>query len=581
MTLKIILLLLYFNTVQSNYIIFENIGQMATAVTYINTKVTIKTDQIEQLMIQYRVYIENIYKQFRDIRLDPSQKAYGDTQELARQGEEIMYAFLLDYQLIRDDFYLIKWLLPVDPTRAQRFLDVLGVGLGAMGTFLGIYNSAQIASLKNGLANTQLNQDRIVHTLVEIENEQKKLKAAAAILDGMMTQWKVLNPALFVSRASRMEKLVKRLINKLYNCFQMAQAHRLAIDFIDADKINDVYEKIRKTANAQQLTLITQKPIDLFQLEVSYFSNGTDLHIIIHVPAVPQHSLLQLYKMHPLPLPINKNQVLVPHVKDNVLGLSHGSNKLAVHMSSTDLLDCKVINKVFLCERHAVLHKHINASCMGALYQQNFESATKLCPLQIQPIKEIVHQLAGNWFLIFTPLPQTAAISCLNGTESQFYLPEGISKRHLSAGCRAEFIDHVLMSDNSITLENSIQHFDWTWMKELSQIDNLTSHLQQMHDFGFKDPTMKEINDFQAHGLEGAQYKWHISTIIISLTLTIVFTLIFCICCTNKVCLKKYLAHVLFPNKNQSEDFSTYKAGDIELEDYLCRERVLNSPEKH
>ena len=303
----------------------------------------------------------------------------------------------------------------------------------------------------------------------------------------------------------------------------------------------------------------------------SYFSNGTDLHLIVHVPAVAQNTLLQLFKMHPLPLPINKNQVLVPHVRDNVLGLSPGGNKLAAHLSSTDLLDCKVINKVFLCERHAVLHKHINASCMGALYLQNFESAAQLCPLQIKPIQEIVHQLANNWFLIFTPKPQTAAISCLNGTESQFYLPEGISKRHLSEGCKAEFINHVLLTDNSIMLENNVQHFDWTWMKELSKIENITAHLHQMHDFGFKDPTMKEINDFQAHGIQGVQYKWHLSTIIISISLAAIFVLIFCICCTNKVVLKKFIAHILF-SKPPENTYQANKPDEIEMEDYLCRD---------
>jgi hypothetical protein len=572
MKLKILSVIFFLSSIQANYIIFENIGQMAPAVTYIHTKVTIKTTEIENMMISYRINIEYLYKTFSDIQKDPTHGTYGETQALAKQGADLIYTFMLDYQLIRDDFYLIRWLLPAEPERPQRFLEVLGIGLGVMGTFFGIYNTAQIAQVKTGISNVKLTQDHIVHAIVDMEQEQKKIKNAVNALDTMMTQWRTLNPAMYAVKAARMEKLVRRLVTKLSNTFQMALAHRLSIDFFDVNQLQALYEKVRKMAEKKHLMLLTEKPTDLFQLEVSYFSNGTDLHLIIHVPAVNKQSLLQLYKMHPLPLPINRNQVLIPHVRDNVLGLSQGSNKLSVHLSSTDLLDCKVINKIFLCERHAVLHKQINSSCMGALYLQNFESAAHLCPLQIKPIQEIVHQLANNWFLIFTPKPLTAAISCLNGTESQFYLPEGISKRHLSAGCKVEFANHVLMSDSSITLENTIQHFDWTWMKDLSEIDNITAHLQQMHDFGFKDPTMKEINDFHTHGIEGAQYKWHLATIIISISLAVIFVIIFCICCTNKVVLKRILANILFSKPKPSKNDEV----EMKVLDFLCKDKEEN-----
>jgi len=563
--MKSIFLMWFITTVYSHYIVFENIGQMASSVTYINVKVTLKVTEVEKMIIKYKDYVQKLYVDITKIQTKTDSDIHAETLIIAKQAEEIAYTFMLDSRTLQNDFNLVRWLLPTPPPREERFLEMFGLGLGIMGTFLGVYNTAQISQINSQLGKVEQNQNKIVQSLISTQTEQQHIQDTIKFIDSITSQWRKLNPPLIGVRLARMEKLIQRLIHKITHTFQMAQAHKLAIDFMSADDLNKLYQQIKKKADQHKLSLITTKPLDLFQLEISYFSDGQDLHLLLHVPAVAKDSLLRLFKMHPLPLPINNQQALIPHVTDNVLGLTHGENKLAAHLSSTDLLDCKQINKVFLCERHGILNKHINSSCMGALYQQNFQSAADLCPLITKPLEETLHQLADNWFLIYSIKPQTAPISCNNGTESQFYLPAGISRNHLSPGCKANFNNHILLTDNSITLENNIQHFDWTWMTDFSMFDNITDHLMQMHDFGFTHPTLSEIHHFESHSNLGFSNIWHKATIYISLTLAIILAIFLLICCTNKYIFKRFMACMLFSSKYLPQEEPT----DIELAEGL------------
>jgi len=577
MKIKILILLCFITSALTHFIVFENIGQMASAVTYINVKITYNVVEMEDMMYKYKKYITRLYSDLQKMHLSKNLDSEGIILKLCKQTEDIVQAMVQDSNDLRDHFDIVRWLLPAPPARPERFIEMLGLGLGVMGTFLGIYNQAQISQIQNQLGTMERNQDKLIHSLVKTQTEIRLIEEGIKSIDRALHSLINLNPGLIAARLARMEKIIQRMVHKLTHTFQMAQTHRLAIDFLPADEINQIYKEIEAKAKQHKLMLITSKPLDLFQLEVSYFSDGHELHIIIHVPAVTPDSLLKLFKMHPLPLPLDNKVALVPKVDDNILGLTRGDNKLATHLSSLDLLDCKNINRVFLCERHGILDKHVNSSCMGALYLQNFDSAAKLCPLITKPLQETLHQLADNWFLIYSIMPQTAPIICNNGTESQFYLPQGISRNHLSPGCKATFSNHILLTDSSITLENHIQHFDWTWLNNLQRFDNISDHLIQMHDFGFTQPTLDEIEHFKSHDIVGVTNIWHKVTIYLSLTLAAILIILFLICCTNKLVFKRFIACMLFSSKYLPQD-EPQEPNDIEMAENLFPSQPPHNP---
>jgi hypothetical protein len=179
-------------------------------------------------------------------------------------------------------------------------------------------------------------------------------------------------------------------------------------------------------------------------------------------------------------------------VQDDLLAISAGFNRYSSQLSSVDLLGCHSINKIYLCERHGVLGKQLNNSCLGALYLQNFDLAQELCPLHIRPAVEVVKQLLDNWFLIFSPEPQTAYVSCRNGTENEAYIKSGITRSFLSPGCKMNLNYHLLQADFALSLPDDIVNFQWDW--DVSNLAlTLEDEMAELYQEGNSDPTLQDL----------------------------------------------------------------------------------------
>jgi len=70
--------------------------------------------------------------------------------------------------------------------------------------------------------------------------------------------------------------------------------------------------------------------------------------MLLHVPTVPKDSILHLLKLHPFPLPLNKNYSIIPMVQDDLLAISAEFNRYSAQLSSVDLLGCHSIKKILL-----------------------------------------------------------------------------------------------------------------------------------------------------------------------------------------------------------------------------------------
>jgi hypothetical protein len=320
------------------------------------------------------------------------------------------------------------------------------------------------------------------------------------------------------------EKEIKDRLEKATHVTQVAQNHRLAVDFLPADQLPNLYKKLEQQARTIDHKLIITQPSDLFQLELSYFYDGTQLQMLLHVPTVPKDSTLRLLKLHPFPLPLNKNYSIIPMVQDDLLAISAGFNRYSAQLSSVDLLGCHAINNIYLCERHGVLGKQLNTSCLGALYLQNFQLAQEYCPLHIRPAGEVVRQLLDNWFLIYSPDPQTAYVSCRNGTENEAYIKSGITRIFLSPGCKMNLRHHLLQADFSLNLPDDIVNFQWDW--DVSDIvTDLDDDMTYLYHNGLTDPTLQDLFEVKKRNPKVLLFKIFV-TFICSLTALGLVTLV-------------------------------------------------------
>jgi hypothetical protein len=146
---------------------------------------------------------------------------------------------------------------------------------------------------------------------------------------------------------------------------------------------------------------------------------------------------------------------------NQILAISSGVNQLSVEMSVANLMSCHCINTAYLCERHGIMRRELNSTCLGSLYMQDFPGATNLCEMRIVKQVETVLQLQDNWYLVYSPSAFTSYIICLNNSNSEVFMKTGPNCIFISPSCRMLPKDHVFISDFSLHLDSVIKHYEW------------------------------------------------------------------------------------------------------------------------
>ena len=570
--------------IQGHHVIFENIGQMAGSLTYMHCKLTLN---LSSIVLQHQLYYDALIHLRHEIERHPpgmheTRWYYQDrmkewTQSIYNNQKKIVNMHINETRNINEQLLALKAILPQvdsDPSRritrepkpeprplnmnltfnqpasipitfkhefnfpskgtgsgladvrAPRFLGFLAPGLGVFGTFMGIFNKAQIDKLQIEMQDVRTKHNRLVEVVADQDEHLQQINVTMDGLLGILNILAVNDPAITTSRLSYVESQIKDRIQIAIHVIQQAQHRRLAIDFLSHVQLRQLYTRLQERAEESGSLLLTQQHSDLFQLECSYFFDGQDVHLLLHVPMVPKDSLLRLYRLHPFPLPLTKDHSLIPVADYNILALSSGFKRYSAELTHTDLMGCHVVNNVYLCERHGVLNQNLNNSCLGSLYQQDFEAVKKLCPLEIHTNGEIVHQLANNWFLAYSPEAQTVPIICHNGTASEKYLSKGITKFFVSPGCQAHLLQHLVMSDLSLKLDTDIIHFEWRWddvsLQDL-QADQILPQLQLMLDSGVHRPTYSDLQQLNVDIKRAPGWWAHIVNFVGNAVLLVAF----------------------------------------------------------
>ncbi len=268
---------------------------------------------------------------------------------------------------------------------------------------------------------------------------------------------------------------------------QSAVHQRFAVDYLNPAEMVELFRKLEERAQEAGCELLVQYHSDLFQIETSLLYDGQDGHLLLHVPMTPKNSLLRLFRLHPFPLPLFETHHLLPDVKNDVLAISSTDTRYNVQLSSTDLMSCHRVNQIFMCDSFGVMSRRFNNTCLGALYMQKFEEAQKLCPFKVVPVEERVYQLRKGHFIVYLPDYTTVNIKCRDGTASEVHLKKGTQQLHIPPGCQGIFPNHLVTSDWSVQLNDSILHFEWDWdpisfmpAGEMEQMSEALNHIGEL-----------------------------------------------------------------------------------------------------
>lgn len=494
------LLLILTHPLSQGHVVFEEIGSIAGSTSFIHLSLPISFDAIDFSINTFTsaiaIYKSKINQTFSEAEDQMKNRPKGDPIREHLLAKRLTYEQLIDGFMkgagrLKSRLRNLRGVLPAGPSsphrRDRRFIGVItkvlgpvvkfaskgalrkvrgtsllaSIGQGILGTFMGFFTQMQIAKLRRDVEEIQEEQEQLVEIAAANRAAINNLTISIENLAAMEFIADKLAPAVTSADLQHDFHLIQDALEVAVHAVQQAQHRRLAVDLLTADALSDVFDDLLSVAQGNGFTLLVKYPSDLFQIETSYVYDGSQFLLILHVPMVPDPSLLRLLRLRPFPIPFSKDRALVPKPTTTLLALSRGPKRLMATIEHSDLMDCHKIGEVYICNRHGVLYKDLKATCLGALFEQDIPVARQLCDLELVPHKEAILQLQGNRFLVYSPVMFTGYIICLNGSSSEVHVRRGVNQVYVDPACHLDLKDHQLSSEYNLYLDSKIKHFAW------------------------------------------------------------------------------------------------------------------------
>jgi hypothetical protein len=180
----------------------------------------------------------------------------------------------------------------------------------------------------------------------------------------------------------------------------------------------------------------------------------------------------------------------------------------------------------YLCDKTRILDKKLDQSCLGALYNEQFDVARTFCPMKIIHAEDIIYRLNNNHYLVYTAVGQTIPINC-PGNSSEKFLHREISEFQLDPGCKTSLQHHYVFADESIAKGSGLEHITLPHESQMG-IPHITAfdlehHLQSMKIHVQYRPTINDLVEAQQQSEElASKTSFFCSIIVWSITLIIV-----------------------------------------------------------
>jgi hypothetical protein len=465
---------------QTHHVVFEEIGEMAGALSYIHVVVPINISGLLQSVNNFRAKVAVLkanyvdHKKFAN-RLDyfGGWSATNHTKHalvlFRQQLSGLMDLMMTDADNLQSNIIGLRNSLPQvaetppGPLQASDLREKRNAALtilsGVFGTLMGWFTHRRLNNLRDQIGEVRDQQHRFLRiqqiTLARLDDLETVLREVVLEMERSENTW--VN--YFALDHARVQLYFHT--QKLTRALQAAHLRRLSVDLLDGKQLRHIFDTTSRKAQALQYQLMIRHPSDLFQIETSYMHDGRDVKLLLHVPMAPAESVLRLFQLLPFPLPFTDSHFLMPDPANQILALSSGVDRLSVEMSVANLLSCHRINSAYLCERHGVLRRQLNTTCLGSLYIQDFNGAMTLCEMRIVEHTETVLQMQDNWYLVYSPIPFTGYVICLNNSNSEVFIKTGPNRIFVSPSCRMRLKHHVLISDFSLRLDSVIKHYEW------------------------------------------------------------------------------------------------------------------------
>ncbi len=235
---------------------------------------------------------------------------------------------------------------------------------------------------------------------------------------------------------------------------EAALDHRLSPKALMGRDMSDVKLMVSEAAIERNLEIPINSLADFLQCKTSFISSQQGLDLIVHVPAAPRDSLMEVYRYVPLPIPLKGGAKATPRLTKDILAIAH-DNAFFATLSSTDLLQCKQQGHLFHCPNLNIVRKPDEQEqssymideglCLYHLFSHDLEAALKVCPLTLADQPSEIRRVAKGNFMAFVDEDEVGIILCGSSETRQEFILRADSPTNitLGPGCKAVTDKHM------------------------------------------------------------------------------------------------------------------------------------------
>jgi len=487
------------------HIIFDEVGTVAGAVSYVHLAINVDFASIRAASAQAELALDNyeakvqplIPKEFGNQKNGELTKQYQLThtelmtnrrtklRRLQRRLDDIQHALPRRDRARRgfDDVkvYLDSAKAAVHTTKAisKSFTNALGISAtlsnilanGAFGNFLSIFNPLQLGTIR--LAFSKMIECFTSHDEFLTDNQRLFQNN-----DNSFTFGAYLQALQSESNFNTAFDAIERSLDDVAFAMQEAQHNRLAIELVPLTELQRLFNELQQEADRTGTQMIITAPAHLFQLETSFIYDGDNAALLVHVPLIPPGTLSTLYKLRPFPIPIGDGNVIMPRESPSLLAKSNQLEDKWSIVQQYNLHTCSKVNNIYVCPGQGILHSQTESTCLGALYLEKVPLAKELCTLDIIPEYELAVPLDKDRFLVYALTTHTASLECPGKRLEAVHIPQGISQQTIPEACLLKMSRTTVFSQFSLRLSGNVKYYKWD-LPTIQEFDITTYDIEQ------------------------------------------------------------------------------------------------------
>ena len=476
-----------------DHVFFRHVGTTIPTLSYVHVAFDLDLLSIRKNLVTLKTAIDRehtFFREFQRIRVFTSPRR-SSLRSVSSSQWLTMFHQANTVQTLLDDIDLILSLgTPTHSTtlrhnphpafnetisRPKRFLTALALGFTAVAsTLFGIFTQGQIHSMQSEIR--QLGEQS--RTIIDIQHKMlsvlenntihlNELQDSFNNLEARLETWSVIHQ--FSYKSAAIASAITAAAEDVHAVEAIVEAmmrNQVSLKLFKRQTLEDVLTAITNKAAAFGYTPLLTHFADFLQCEASFVYTEQGFSVLMHTPAHLANTALTILEHVPFPIRVHKDLFAEISTKFKFLGVHEESNHFAV-FTAQELQACNQRGTAFLCHHHNILQKFDPATavkdpatCLYALYVQDYHAILNTCDTHLRPAMDKVIQYSEHVFWTYTTRPHQGDIHCPDEKLRRFSA-DNSAEVTLPTGCTAETNTHMFTAGASLATTHWEYHWGW------------------------------------------------------------------------------------------------------------------------